>query len=36
MRGLLGQYADLDDPEAPLDGVCDEQVLLRPHLLVLK
>ena len=35
MRGLLGQDADLDDSEAPLDGVRDEQVLLRPYLLVL-
>ena len=36
MRGLLGQYADLDDSEAPFDGVRDEQVLLCPHLFVLR
>ena len=36
VRGLFRQYADLDDSESPLDGVGDEQVLLRPHLFVLK
>ena len=36
VRGLFRQYADLDDSKSPLDGVGDEQVLLRPHLFILK